>query len=357
MRLLVFLLSFSCFAIGGEIAAVNKLTKHFDLMVKDIDSYRQRVENTCSSFPEGEIFPYTFPAIAYVLLANEGAQKKSEDMIALAIQNTDEHVGIELLKLKSYREEATFLGQLNLALSIYLLRYENDEFKRLNDHLSELLLKAFEEENYAQIKSYPYEVWSFDSIPALLSIKLNKSIDQQRKGRAIKKHLEWLRAVASEKKTTLPYSIFKKGKLVAPRGCDLSFRLPLIYFLDEGYAKDSYEAYKKFFWKSGVLSGFKEYEDETIPEDIDSGPIIFGVGATATALAYPCFELFDEPAKKQLYEFYLSQIPMIQGLIRQTNSSYVQMLDENSFTGLHFGDCTLFYALTIHRLDDLLKSK
>ena len=319
--------------------------------------YEKYVEKTCSDFPEGDLFPYTFPAMAYSLLNRDGAKEKVRKLLKIAQLKTEGVVDDQIVDLTWYKDHGTFLGQFNLALSVYLLRYEDKEFQQINDHLSQVLLKAFKEVQYAQINSYPSLTWSFDSIPALLSVKLNRSISAQEKELAVEEHIKWLSVIASDKKTRLPYSVYSKSFQEVPRGCDLSFRLPLLYFLDQGFAKKIYGDYCQFFWKIGALTGFREYQNDDHGEDVDSGPILMGVGATATALSYPCFELFKDGGKKKLYLLYLSQIPMMKSLVENQKSEYSNMLDDEAFTGLFFGDCTLFYALTFHHLEDLIKTK
>ena len=329
----------------------EKILKHFDQLTADIGSYEKLIDKECSDYPEGDLFPYTFPAIAYTLLEKEHSEKRALALLKLAQKYTERVVNSPILNLSDYRDMGTFLGQYNLALSVYLTRYKNVDLQKQNDHLSKLLLKAFHDNNYAQIKSYPNLTWSFDSIPALLSIKLNKSIPEKVKKDFIQRHLKWSREKNLEPKTQLPYSVFSKTNPDPPRGCDLSFRLPLLFHLDKGYARQLYKSYCQHFWKVAVFSGFREYQDETKSEDVDSGPIIFGLGATATAFSYPCFEVFEDTKKKNIYMAYLSTIPVMKSLVKETGSSYSAELNDKSYTGLYFGDCALFYNLTWHLLD------
>lgn len=53
-----------------EISAVQQeLCKLFDDLLADPASYKKTAKRECGSFPEGTLYPYTFPALAYANMA------------------------------------------------------------------------------------------------------------------------------------------------------------------------------------------------------------------------------------------------------------------------------------------------
>ncbi|HEU4536929.1 MAG TPA: hypothetical protein VFS00_22560, partial [Polyangiaceae bacterium] len=87
----------------------------------------------------------------------------------------------------------------------------------------------------------------------------------------------------------LPPSALKPGSLEGsdvPRGCALSWTVAMRGLYDGAAARGLYERYRQAFWSgAGPLGGFREWPPGVErAADVDSGPIVLGVGAAATAI-------------------------------------------------------------------------
>ncbi|HUU42580.1 MAG TPA: hypothetical protein VMX57_02310, partial [Planctomycetota bacterium] len=100
----------------------------FDDYLKDPEDYRRRVERECDAFPEGDLFPYVYPAMAYVNVAlkdptrKEHCARQARKLIDLAVASVTNRVlppDGRLDQLPDYANQATHLGHLNLALGAY----------------------------------------------------------------------------------------------------------------------------------------------------------------------------------------------------------------------------------------------
>lgn len=72
---------------------------------------------------------------------------------------------------------------------------------------------------------------------------------------------------------------------MAPRGCDLSFRLCLLPHLDSEAATRLYQRYASRFWiDHGLVAGFVELAGGRGEAGIDSRVVILGMGMYATGM-------------------------------------------------------------------------
>ena len=125
---------------GAEAAArvAERLRHRFDRLLAAPEGYAAKVRRECREFPEGDLFPFVFPAFAYTDLAVADASKRPlalkqiPKLIDLAVASVTRRVrppGGRLENLRSFNRHATYLGQLNVALGCYSLvggdrRYE-----------------------------------------------------------------------------------------------------------------------------------------------------------------------------------------------------------------------------------------
>lgn len=347
----------------------RQLAKQFLMLASDPKSYRAKVLKECARFPEGDLFPYTLPAIAYANmtlsdpLIRTDALKEMCGLLDQAIANTIAKVkppGGKLERLTSYKKHATYLGQLNMALGYYRLIGGDDRYQPINKAISDVLHKALVELKGRPLESFPTYSWTFDTIPALVSLKLyDHNTDTERSDAVIRQHLDWMSKNAIHKPTNLPYSRISPttGKGIAlPRGCDLSWRISMIVQLDARLAKTMYDSYMKSFWLDRkIVSGFAEWPGgKAGKQDADSGPILMGVGMSASGMGIgAAASAGDTRRRDQLIE----QTVDFKSLMRQLIAAQPKMrtkltlggrIDPASdyITGFLYGDACLFYAAT-----------
>lgn len=133
----------------------GELMARFDNLIENPGSYLAAVKQECGGFPEGDLFPFLFPAFAYTNMAMEDAKtvpdavEKVEKLLSLAIPMVGHRTrapGGRLDQLESYRKHATYLCQLDVGLGAYRL-LGGTKFDSLHEHLTGLIRNALVESN------------------------------------------------------------------------------------------------------------------------------------------------------------------------------------------------------------------
>jgi len=353
---------------GSAVALRDRLIESFDKKLGNPERYRPEVLKQCSRFPEGDIFPYTLPAIAYanLVLADPDnrakALKRMPGLLDAAVVSCIAKVKPprgKLENLTSYKKHGTYLGQLNMALGYYRLVGGDDRYNAINKAISDVLHKALVALKGRPLESFPTYSWTFDTTPALLSLRLyDHNNRSSRSDAVIRLGLDWMTGNAIDKSTGLPCSrIGASGARIAPpRGCDLSWRISMIAQLDPGLAKTMYDAYTKSFWLDRkVISGFAEWPGgKAGRQNVDSGPILMGIGMTASGMGLAAaLSVGDELRADKL----ASQAIAYKSLLRRFTALQPRMksrmtlggvIDPSSdyVTGFLYGDVSLFYSST-----------
>ncbi len=164
---------------------------------------------------------------------------------------------------------------------------EHDDARR---HLCDALRTQLDEApSGGALFSYPGACWPFDTLPAVLALDLDDTIERtSRSAATIARHLAWLRGPGADPATGLPVSALARDRTTVtagPRGCDLSLRIALLARLDREFARTLYAAYVRTCWSERVLlAGFREHpRGHEAPMDVDSGPVVAGIGMAASA--------------------------------------------------------------------------
>jgi hypothetical protein len=338
------------------------LLERFDGYLKEPKAYARLALDECAQFPEGDLFPFVFPAMAYSNLALAGATDRQHarqqiailiDLALPAVIKRLQPPENKLENLESYKRQATYLGQINLALGCYRLVGGDDRFDHIQRRISDVLYRALVKADGKPLASFPNYSWPFDTIPVLASLKLD---DLQRRTKRtdalVKKHLAWVEQHGLDESTGLPYSRLGKN-LQLPRGCDLSLRLCLLAQIDRKKAEALYQNYTKYFWlERGVAAGFAEWPRGISRfEDNDSGPIILGIGTAASGLGIGTVLAMNDQARlKRLADQMAMRDTIFALLLSKTDGGQTLggmiPFSPEYFTGFLFGDAILFYAIT-----------
>lgn len=346
----------------------HSLLKQFETYLAKPKSYAARVRRECGSFPEGDLFPYVLPAYAYTNLGLEDPKfmPKAAERIAQLIELAKPAVirrvrppGGKLEKLIDYNSQAVYLGQFNLALGCYKLVGGDGRYDKAHKAASDALYNALAKQQGRALKSLPTLTWTFDTIPCLLSLRLyDKQTGKRRTDPIISRHLKWLQDHATDKATNLPYSRIGGaggGKMEPPRGCELSWRVCLMAQLDAKHAKELYKDYVKSFWlDKGAVAGFTEWpRGRGGRQDVDSGPIVMGIGTSATGFGVgAAIAAADTKRMARLCEQMANMKLLMKTLIamdpKNKKLTMDGLLDPDSayHTGFLFGDTCLFYSVT-----------
>jgi len=359
-------------AVDNEITreARTRLLKEFEGLLARPGDLAAKVRKECRIFPEGDLLPYTFPALAYanLALAEPGkyrrlALKRMPQLIDLAMPAVIRRVRPpdgDLTKLKRFNKQAVYLGQLNLALGCYRLIGGDGRYEAIHKHVSGILHDELVLRRGRALDSYPQASRPFDTIPCVVSLHLRDlHTGRPRSREIIAAHLEWVRKHATDPKLHLPYS-----RLAAragqphdvPRGEDLALRISLLAHVDKKYATALYRNFVRAYWRESVLAaGFAAWpQGHKGRQDVYSGPIIleisasasgFGVGATvAMNDTDRCDRLCRQIANgKNLLAMFVRHFP--QQAEAKTFGGVID-LESDYYTGFLFGDAALFYSMT-----------
>lgn len=162
--------------------------------------------------------------------------------------------------------------------------------EKLHGRVARALARASTADPTGHAASYPKrpERWPADQAATLAALK---RYDVAHAGALVveplaryRKHIE---EKATHNKTMLPFSEARgrgsAGRL--PRGCALSFSVRYLAEVDFELAEAWWRRYRELYLvDAGVLVGFREWPPGVERKaDVDSGPIVKGVGASATA--------------------------------------------------------------------------
>ncbi len=343
----------------------ERLTRRFDSLLENPDGYAQRVRSESGAFPEWDLFPYVFPAVAYTSLAVsdparvDHSRRQVERLVRLVLPNVIANVsppGGKLETLAEHGQHAVYLGWLNLALGCLQYLGGGETYAPLHRSLSEGLLRALIAARGRPLRSFPFYSWTFDTIPCLVSLWLyDVHCRGARSAEAIGCHLRWSREQATHPETGLPYSEVDEtdGKpRELPRGCDLSFRLCLLAQVDRTYAERLYRNYARAYWvERGWIAGFAEWPHGSssgwhISSDIDSGPLLQGIGLAATGFGVGTTSAFGDHWRLWRLCVQLATARMLWPRLRPWLEGQGIPLDPDCVTGFLFGDVCLFWAAT-----------
>lgn len=142
------------------------------------------------------------------------------------------------------------------------------------------------------LETYPGEpVYVPDMLVAIVALKQYASLNNGKYASTVKTWVSRARKEWCDEETGILVSFLdQEGHQIlnAPiKGSYSALNCTYLTYIDEVFAKEQYELLKKYFWKEGVISGFKEYYDHSCPFglDIDAGPIILDLSPSGTAFA------------------------------------------------------------------------
>jgi len=344
-----------------EVLKVNasRLREQFDQRLKEPEAYHQRALRECSAFPEGRIYPFAIPALAYANVGLGDAKQRQhsaaqmQKLIDLLIATVIEDIrppGGDLRRLPHYQKEGTRLATLNLTLACYALIWDDGRYVSLHDRLSLLLRRALTERSGKPLASYPAYTWYFDTIMALVSLELyDRAHGLAQTGPLVEQHFAWLRSHATDTGTGLPVAY--AGGL--PRGCDLSMQICLLQQLDSRTAQRMYADYVLHHWVNfGFIAGFREWPKSRGPSstgDIDSGPLILGIGPTATGVGIGAAKAVSDANRLSTLARQLKFLPEFLRHLEQGGQQLFGdqvRVSSQYVTGFLYGDAVLFYAIT-----------
>lgn len=154
---------------------------------------------------------------------------------------------------------------------------------------SRQLFEAYSASPFGHLESYPEHIWPADNVVALYSLAVHDRLFGTHYRAAVDR---WLDAISQRLDPTtglIPSKLhFHTGEaIMPPRGVNLAYSIAFLADLAPEVARDQYEGFRQHFFDRWFgLVTVREYRRGTEGAiDVDSGPIVLGLGAGANGLA------------------------------------------------------------------------
>jgi len=197
--------------------------------------------------------------------------------------------GKSILKTNDLGDQGIYLSNLNSILGHFKRLGGSDQYSKLNERISVHLTEGSMKDDTKQFPPYPNikSRWVAEQTFTLYTLRL---FDENYKTNFSKKLKDpWIKHIeinATDKKTNLPITDIKriKEKNRVPRGSALSYLIKYMAYINKNKAKQIWRNYKKHFKRDYIIcAGFREFpRGIAYREDVDSGPILNGIGSSAT---------------------------------------------------------------------------
>ena len=214
-----------------------------------------------------------------------------------------------------------YLGYLNLLLSFHRWLDPHSSYARLNDKISYTLIRRMNANKHLLLESYPDEAYPMDNCAAIGSIGLWDRATGLNHAEFVDRWIKYCRLHYCDPKTKLFYqavSPWNGCSVDNPRGSGSALGTYFISFADPVFAGELYGAIKKHL--AGTFLGFgavREYPHSIRDGkgDIDSGPIVFGYGLSATGFTIASSRIFGDAAyfRRLCGSAYLAGAPLQSG--------------------------------------------
>jgi hypothetical protein len=195
-----------------------------------------------------------------------------------------------LTTLDGPRGHAAYLGYMNLALAMHRMVDPASRFARQGDRITDALARRLDASPIGLLETYPGEVYPVDNAAVVASIALrDRAAHDLAHAATLARALARMREQYIDPATGLLLQAVdpEAGRATdSPRGSGTLLAVYFLSYADRDLSRALWDAAERRL-ASNVL-GFgvvREYATEPQRGDIDSGPIAFGFGVSATGFA------------------------------------------------------------------------
>lgn len=169
-----------------------------------------------------------------------------------------------------------------------------DQFKQNCREIAE----AFQSRDTPFPPSYPRAAWPADALVAVSALRLHDRMYPSEYGTVVKHWLSDVKHRLDPATGLLPHEVsYRTGEVLeGTRGSSQVLILRLLHEIDTTFAKQQYRRFKRHFLTTrGGLPGVREYPRGTEGTgDIDSGPVVFDIGAAATIVGVGTTQIYGD---------------------------------------------------------------
>ena len=256
-------------------------------------------------FPEGFVFLHALHGLSWAELAR--APAASSALRAEALQRARS----ALREIESEQGRAVFSQKLSPPYGIFYAGWStwlrgvilhaagpdvDPEEARLFTAQCDRIAAAFDQSATPFLQSYVGSAWPSDSLTAVAALRLHDYLLTPRYERTIAEWLQRLRSRLDAETGLIPHAAFSASKQESVRGSSQSLMLRFLMEIDPGLAGEHYRQYRTLFHTTWLgLPAKREYPVGIDGMgDVDSGPVVFGIGASATVVGLGTARAFND---------------------------------------------------------------
>ncbi len=279
------------------------------------ESNHGAAERLQNDYPEGYVLFYAIYGLTWTSFIDD--MKPENALYKEGITEIEKSLSavkdsIALSRFQSYlplEYGAFYRGWTNYLLGKYLALIPQEKRKKLDMLTFKQncydIACALEKNSHPFLETYSGSSWPADDVVAMASLKLHDKLYGSEYDVIIKKWLIDIQIHLDPDTKLIPHLFDgNNGKtLQGARGSSQTLMLPFLFELDTTLAKAHYEIYKsRFQFQNYGVCGIYEFPDGAHMEgDLDSGPVILGLGASATIASQRTFYVFGD--RKQSKRF------------------------------------------------------
>ncbi|MDX9972175.1 MAG: hypothetical protein RBU21_04190 [FCB group bacterium] len=183
-----------------------------------------------------------------------------------------------------------YLGYFNMLLSLRRSFGDMPQAK-LNDRITEYLVRGVEKAPVALLRTYPIETYPVDNTSVGASIALYDRATGASHAAVLERWTREFRARCIDPRTGLLYQcvIYRNGEPIdAPRGSGTALGAYFLGFADKALSRELYDAAKRELSDRVLGFGMLREYPKGVPAgwgDIDSGPVVFGYAISPTGFS------------------------------------------------------------------------
>jgi hypothetical protein len=260
-------------------------------------------------YPEGFVFLNALYALSWADVADKLPFGHSIHQEAI------QEINWVLKELDSPKGKAPFNQNLNPAYGIYYRGWSNYVLGRKLKSLppakripadvalfrknSTEIIQAQAKLKTPYLESYPFQSWPADMLVGMASVANFEKLYPGTFDQGIKSWLTKVKGKTDHLGLLPHFCDSGTGETITPsKGSSQSLTLVFLNEIDPAFAEMQFQIYKKNFWDSRLgLSGIREFpHGKQGSGDIDSGPVIWGIGGAASIVGQRTMALYGEDA-------------------------------------------------------------
>lgn len=327
-------------------------------------------------YPEGEVFTNALYGLSYAelgILSNDNAVKEKALQEGLYILNNLNNPECK----KNFYQTSTlpngifYLGWKNYFVSKLLFIKKDSILEREFKNNCKLIAAAIDSSESPFLETYPNQIYPADAFAAMASLRNYEKLYDTQYSNILKRWTKKVMEIANSEPEGLPHSINDqdKEKNKSIRGSSTALMLCLSTEINKELSDKLFEVFKKQFLSHRLgIPVVQEYPNlYQGAEDVDSGPVSWGIGSSATVVgitalnkqgAYKTAQVISDAAEatgmgyswNNKKRYFLGKLPIADLFLTWSRISSVQndrISYDNSQSGSKYGLVFILIFLNI----------